>query len=86
MILCLAENCFQVFDTSHDSDRHFASFLVGIWTWIEGGTETAVLYVRKDFKYQNIPFTDFLNLSLELISLEEDDEDSLIHWFTLNKR
>lgn len=68
MVLGLSENSLQVLDTGHDSDGHLSSLSWGVGTGVQGGSES---------------FADFLDLGLELVSLEEDDEDGLVDWLSL---
>lgn len=63
MILCLTQNGVQVFDSCHDAHCHFATIGRGFWAWIQGSAET---------------FANLLDASLELITLEEDDEHRLV--------
>jgi hypothetical protein len=60
----------QVFQTCHDTHGHFPAISWGLWTGIKSGSET---------------FTDFLDSSLKLISLEEYDEYWLEDIIPLNK-
>lgn len=60
MVLSLAQNGVQVFDSCHDSHRHFTTVSWCFWARVQSGAE---------------PFANLLDASLELVTLEEDDED-----------
>lgn len=59
----------QVLNTGHNPNAHFPSFMWRIRAWIQGSAE---------------PLANLLNLCFQLISLKEDDEDSLVHIVSLN--
>lgn len=63
MILSLSQDSVQVFDSCHDTHCHFTTISRSFRAWIESSAET---------------FTDFLDASLELVTLEEDDEHGLV--------
>lgn len=63
MILSLSQDSVQIFDSCHDTHRHFATISRCFWAWIKSRTET---------------FADFFDASLELITLKKDDEDRLV--------
>lgn len=68
MILCLTQNGVQVFNSCHDSHRHFTSISRCLRAGIQGCSET---------------LANLLNASLKLVSLEEDDEHWLVNVVTL---
>ena len=70
MILSLTQYGVQVFNTCHDTDGHFTALRRCFRARIKCGTEA---------------LANFLHASLELISLEEDDEYRFIHLISLWK-
>jgi hypothetical protein len=63
MILSLAQNSLQIFNSGHNSNRHFSTLLRRIWTWIESSAKS---------------FTNLLDTRLKLFALEKDDENALV--------
>lgn len=70
VVLSLTEDSVQVFDASHNADRHFSALGRRLRARVQRGTET---------------FADFLHSRLQLVSLEEDDEHRFIHLVTLRR-
>lgn len=70
MVLGLSENGLQIFDSCHDAHGHLTTIGWCFWARVQGGAET---------------LADFLDASLELITLEEDDEDGLVDVVTLQE-
>jgi len=68
MILGLAQNGVQVLDSCHDAHCHLATIGRCFWARIECCAET---------------FANLLNASLQLVTLEEDDEDRFVDVVTL---
>lgn len=68
VVLGLSEDRLQILDPGHHSDGHLPPLGRGVRARVERGSES---------------FADLLDLRLELVTLEEDDEDRLVHRFSL---
>lgn len=68
MVLSLSQDSVQIFDSGHNAHCHFTTISWCLWAWIQSCTET---------------FANLLDASLELVSLEEDDEYRLVHVVSL---
>lgn len=68
VVLGLAEDGIKILDASHNAHGHFPSVGGSLGARVQGGPET---------------LADLLDACLQLVTLEEDDENALVHLVTL---